>query len=176
MADEVGQFVGSNLNMLLDLQTIVERFGSVCRGQVWVVATGQEALDEMIKVRTDAFSRIMARFSVKLSLTSSSVGEVIEKRLLSKTDEAYENLEMVYNNNDSVLSNLYSLQTQKKDLKGYRSADEFARVFPFVPYQFIVMQNVFNETRKHGHAGTNINLLVKIDVKWIPRICTKNPS
>lgn len=153
MADEVGQFVGSNLNMLLDLQTIVERFGSVCRGQVWVVATGQEALDEMIKVRTDAFSRIMARFSVKLSLTSSSVGEVIEKRLLSKTDEAYENLEMVYNNNDSVLSNLYSLQTQKKDLKGYRSADEFARVFPFVPYQFIVMQNVFNETRKHGHAG-----------------------
>lgn len=153
MADEVGQFVGSNLNMLLDLQTIVERFGSVCRGQVWVVATGQEALDEMIKVRTDAFSRIMARFSVKLSLTSSSVGEVIEKRLLSKTDEAYENLEMVYNNNDSVLSNLYSLQTQKKDLKGYRSADEFARVFPFVPYQFTVMQNVFNETRKHGHAG-----------------------
>lgn len=153
MSDEVGQFVGSNLNMLLDLQTIVERFGSVCRGQVWVIATGQEALDEMIKVRTDAFSRIMARFKIQLSLTSSSVGEVIEKRLLSKTEDAYENLEMVYNNNDSVLSNLYSLQTQKKDLKGYRSADEYARVFPFVPYQFIVMQNVFNETRKHGHAG-----------------------
>ena len=114
MADEVGQFVGSNLNMLLDLQTIVERFGSVCRGQVWVVATGQEALDEMIKVRTDAFSRIMARFSVKLSLTSSSVGEVIEKRLLSKTDEAYENLEMVYNNNDSVLSLIFITNSKER--------------------------------------------------------------
>ena len=51
------------------------------------------------------------------------------------------------------MSNLYSLQTQKKDLKGFRSADEFARVFPFVPYQFIVMQDVFNEIRKKGHAG-----------------------
>lgn len=153
MSDEVGQYTGSDLNMLLDLQTIVERFGSVSRGQVWVIATGQEALDEMIKVRTDAFSRIMARFPIQLSLTSSSVGEVIEKRLLTKTDDAYKNLETVYNNNDSVLSNLYVLNTQKKDLKGYRSPDEFARIFPFVPYQFIVMQSVFNETRKHGHAG-----------------------
>lgn len=153
MSDEVGQYTGSDLNMLLDLQTIVERFGSVSRGQVWVIATGQEALDEMIKVRTDAFSRIMARFPIQLSLTSTSVGEVIEKRLLTKTDDAYKNLENVYNNNDSILSNLYALNTQKKDLKGYRSPDEFARVFPFVPYQFIVMQSVFNETRKHGHAG-----------------------
>lgn len=153
MVDEAGQYVGTNTSLLLNLQSLVEKLGSVCRGQVWVVATGQEALDDMIKVRTDEFSRIMARFPIRLSLTSSSVGEVIEKRLLTKTPEAYEMLSMEYDNNDSVLSNLYSLQTQKKDLKGFRSADEFARVFPFVPYQFIVMQDVFNEIRKKGHAG-----------------------
>lgn len=153
MIDEAGQYIGTNTSLLLNLQSLIEKLGSVCRGQVWVVATGQEALDDMIKLRTDEFSRIMARFSVRLSLTSSSVGEVIEKRLLTKTPEAYENLRMVYDNNDSVLSNLYSLQSQKKDLKGFRSGDEFARVFPFVPYQFIIMKDVFNETRKKGHAG-----------------------
>lgn len=153
MIDEAGQYIGTNTSLLLNLQSLIEKLGSVCRGQVWVVATGQEALDDMIKVRTDEFSRIMARFNVRLSLTSSSVGEVIEKRLLTKIPEAYENLKMVYDNNDSVLSNLYSLQSQKKDLKGYRSGDEFARVFPFVPYQFIIMKDVFNETRKKGHAG-----------------------
>lgn len=153
MIDEAGQYIGTNTSLLLNLQSLIEKLGSVCRGQVWVVATGQEALDDMIKVRTDEFSRIMARFNVRLSLTSSSVGEVIEKRLLTKTPEAYDNLKMVYDNNDSVLSNLYSLQSQKKDLKGYRSGDEFARVFPFVPYQFIIMKDVFNETRKKGHAG-----------------------
>lgn len=153
MIDEVGQYIGTNTSMLLNLQSLIEKLGSVCRGKVWIVATGQEALDEMIKVRTDEFSRIMARFAIRLSLTSSSVGEVIEKRLLTKTDEANTVLGNVYENNENVLSNLYTFDTEVKDLKGYSSEDEFARVFPFVPYQFIIMQKVFNEIRKHGHAG-----------------------
>ena len=153
MIDEVGQYVGTNTSMLLNLQSLIEKIGSVCRGQVWIIATGQEALDEMIKVRINEFSRIMARFAIRLSLTSSSVGEVIEKRLLTKTDEANTVLDNVYENNENVLSNLYTFDTEVKDLKGYSSEDEFARVFPFVPYQFIIMQKVFNEIRKHGHAG-----------------------
>lgn len=153
MIDEAGQYIGTNTSMLLNLQSLIEKLGSVCRGQVWIVATGQEALDEMIKVRADEFSRIMARFKIRLSLTSSSVGEVIEKRLLTKTDEANSILNGVYENNENVLSNLYAFDTDVKDIKGYTSEDEFARIFPFVPYQFTIMQKVFNEIRKHGHAG-----------------------
>ena len=153
MIDEAGQYIGTNTSMLLNLQSLIEKLGSVCRGQVWIVATGQEALDEMIKLRQDEFSRIMARFAIRLSLTSSSVGEVIEKRLLTKTDEANTILDGVYENNENVLSNLYAFDTELKDLKGYSSEDEFTRIFPFVPYQFTIMQKVFNEIRKHGHAG-----------------------
>ena len=153
MIDEAGQYIGTNTSMLLNLQSLIEKLGSVCRGQVWIVATGQEALDEMIKVRADEFSRIMARFTIRLSLTSSSVGEVIEKRLLTKTYEANSILNGVYENNENVLSNLYAFDTDVKDIKGYTSEDEFARIFPFVPYQFTIMQKVFNEIRKHGHAG-----------------------
>lgn len=153
MIDEAGQYIGTNTSMLLNLQSLIEKLGSVCRGQVWIVATGQEALDEMIKVRADEFSRIMARFAIRLSLTSSSVGEVIEKRLLTKTDEANSILNGVYENNENVLSNLYAFDTDVKDIKGYTSEDEFVRIFPFVPYQFTIMQKVFNEIRKHGHAG-----------------------
>ncbi|MBR0419736.1 MAG: BREX system P-loop protein BrxC [Erysipelotrichaceae bacterium] len=153
MIDEAGQYIGTHTDMLLNLQTLIEKLGSACHSQVWVVATGQEALDEMIKVREDEFSRIMARFAVRLSLTSSSVGEVIEKRLLTKEKDAEKILEKVYDNNDAVLRNLYSFVTDKKDIRGYRSSDEFVRQFPFVPYQFLVMQNIYNEIRKHGHTG-----------------------
>lgn len=153
MIDEAGQYIGTNTSMLLNLQTLIEKLGSVCRGQVWVVATGQEALDEMIKMRADEFSRIMARFAIRLSLTSSSVDEVIEKRLLTKTDEANIILTTEYDNNENILKNLYAFDTELKDLKGYTSSDEFVRIFPFVPYQFTIMQKVFNEVRKHGHAG-----------------------
>jgi hypothetical protein len=156
MIDEAGQYIGENGSMLLNLQSITEKLGSVCRGQVWIIATGQEALDEMaIKLREDEFSKIQARFPIRLSLTSSSVGEVIEKRLLAKKEEAKERLEDVYDTNENVLKNLYTFDTEVKDLKGYTSKDEFVRVFPFVPYQFIIMQKVFNEIRKHGHAGKN---------------------
>lgn len=155
MIDEAGQYMSTNTDLLLNLQTIIEKLGSVCRGQVWVVATGQEALDAMLKVRHDEFSRIMARFPIQITLTSSSAGEVIEKRLLTKTPEAKNILDQVYDNNDSVLRNLYAFDTDVKDIKGYSSQLEFERVYPFVPYQFIIMPKIFNEVRIHGHVGAH---------------------
>lgn len=82
MIDEVGQYVGADTDMLLNLQSLIEKIGSECGGRVWIVCTGQEAIDEIIKVRADAFSRIQARFAVRLSLSSSAVDEVIQKRIL----------------------------------------------------------------------------------------------
>lgn len=157
MIDEVGQYVGTDTDMLLNLQSIIERIGSDCGGKVWVMCTGQEAIDEIIKVRADEFSRIQARFKTRLSLTSSSVDEVIQKRILRKTPEAKQTLEAVYDETDSVLRNLFSLETPILDLKGYAGAEEFALNFPFVPYQFIIMQKVFSEIRKHGNSGKHLS-------------------
>ena len=77
LIDEVGQYVGTDTDMLLNLQSLTEKIGSECGGKVWVMCTGQEAIDEIIKVRADEFSRIQARFKTRLSLSSSSVDEVM---------------------------------------------------------------------------------------------------
>lgn len=157
MADEVGQYVGTDTNMLLNLQSIVEKIGSECGGKVWVVCTGQEAIDEIIKVRANEFSRIQARFKTRLSLSSSSVDEVIQKRILKKNNEAKSKLEAVYEKNDSVLRNLFSFTNSILDIKGYSGSKEFVVNFPFVPYQFIIMQKVFSEIRKHGNSGKHLS-------------------
>lgn len=157
MVDEVGQYVGTDTDMLLNLQSLVEKIGSECGGKVWVVCTGQEAIDEIIKVRADEFSRIQARFKTRLSLSSSSVDEVIQKRILKKNKGAEEELESVYNKNDSVLRNLFSFTDSILDIKGYSGPGEFAANFPFVPYQFIIMQKVFAEIRKHGNSGKHLS-------------------
>lgn len=157
MIDEVGQYVGTDTDMLLNLQSLAEKIGSECNGKVWVVATGQEAIDEIIKVRADEFSRIQARFKTRLSLSSSSVDEVIQKRILKKTPEAVSTLESVYGQNDSVLRNLFSFTDSVLDIKGYDEANEFAVNFPFVPYQFIIIQKVFAEIRKHGNSGKHLS-------------------
>lgn len=157
MVDEVGQYVGTDTDMLLNLQSLVEKIGSECGGKVWVVCTGQEAIDEIIKVRADEFSRIQARFKTRLSLSSSSVDEVIQKRILKKNKGAEVELESVYNKNDSVLRNLFSFTDSILDIKGYSGPGEFAANFPFVPYQFIIMQKVFAEIRKHGNSGKHLS-------------------
>jgi hypothetical protein len=43
------------------------------------------------------------------------------------------------------------------DIKGYNGPQEFADNYPFVPYQFIIMQKVFSEIRKHGNAGKHFS-------------------
>lgn len=161
MIDEVGQYVGDSIDLLMNLQSLVEKIGSECNGKIWVVCTGQEAIDEIIKTRQDQFSRIQARFKTRLSLTSSSADEVIQKRILRKKDEVTPQLEQVYNENDSVLRNLFSFNYSAGDavldIKGFNGPGEFARDFPFVPYQFIIMQKVFAEIRKHGNSGKHLS-------------------
>ncbi len=157
MIDEVGQYVGGDTDLLINLQSLVEKIGSECMGKVWVVCTGQEAIDEIIKARENEFSRIQARFKTRLSLSSSSADEVIQKRILQKTDVAERELEQVYALNDSVLRNLFSFTDAILDIKGYNGPGEFAKNFPFVPYQFILMQKVFAEIRKHGNSGKHLS-------------------
>ena len=157
MIDEVGQYVGTDTDMLLNFQSLTEKIGSECEGKIWVICTGQEAIDEIIKVRADEFSRIQARFKTRLSLSSSSVDEVIQKRILKKKPEAAKNLEDVYEQNDSVLRNLFSFSGSILDIKGYSGPREFTENFPFVPYQFIIMQKVFAEIRKHGNSGKHLS-------------------
>lgn len=157
MIDEVGQYVGTDTDMLLNLQSIIEKVGSDCGGKVWIMCTGQEAIDEIIKVRADEFSRIRARFKTTLSLSSSSADEVIQKRVLLKTDDAKEELAKVYSENDSVLRNLFSFRDCVLDIKGFSGVDDYIKDYPFVPYQFILLQKMFTEIRKHGNAGKNIS-------------------
>ena len=41
MIDEVGQYVGTDTDMLLNLQSLTEKIGSECEGKIWVICTGQ---------------------------------------------------------------------------------------------------------------------------------------
>ena len=157
MVDEVGQYVGTDTDMLLNLQSLIEKIGSECGGKVWIMCTGQEAIDEIIRVRADEFSRIQARFKTRLSLSSSSVDEVIQKRILKKKPEAEKILDTVYDKNAAVLKNLFKFKDAQLDLGGYAGPSSFVDNYPFVPYQFIIMQKVFAEIRKHGNSGKHLS-------------------
>ena len=157
MVDEVGQYIGSDSDLMLNLQTLVEEIGSKCGGRVWVMVTSQEAIDSITKISGDDFSKIQGRFDTRLSLSSSSVDEVIKKRILAKTEQAEQLLKLQYEKNAHVLKNLFVFNHALLDMKGYSSEGEFIETYPFVPYQFRLMQNVLAEIRKHGNSGKHLS-------------------
>ena len=157
MVDEVGQYIGDDGDLMINLQSLVEELGAKCLGKVWVMVTSQEAIDSVVKIAGDDFSKIQGRFNTRLSLSSSSVDEVIKKRVLAKTEEADQLLHMVYDKEQAVLKNLFVFNDSVLDIKGFADGGEFAATFPFVPYQFIIIQKVLAEIRKHGNSGKHLS-------------------
>lgn len=103
MVDEVGQYIGDDGDLMINLQSLVEEIGIRCHGKVWVMVTSQEAIDSVVHITGNDFSKIQGRFNTRLSLSSSSVDEVIKKRVLAKTDAADQLLRMVYDKEHAVL-------------------------------------------------------------------------
>lgn len=155
--DEVGQYIGDDGDLMMNLQSLVEEIGDKCRGKVWVMVTSQEAIDSVVKITGNDFSKIQGRFNTRLSLSSSSVDEVIKKRILAKTEDADHLLQMEYEKEASGLKSLFAFDNPILDIKGFTGAAEFSATFPFVPYQFIVIQKVLAEIRKHGNSGKHLS-------------------
>ena len=155
--DEIGQYIGDDSDLMINLQSIVEEVGSQCQGKVWVMVTSQEAIDSVVEIKGNDFSKIQGRFNTRLSLSSASVDEVIKKRILKKTSDADQLLNMVYDKEHAVLKNLFTFSDAVLDIKGYTSGSEFSATYPFVPYQFKIIQKVLVEIRKHGNSGKHLS-------------------
>ncbi len=152
LMDEVGQFVGTSTELMLNLQTCVEDLGRYCNGKAWVVVTSQQELKVMVDAtqgtRLD-FSKIQGRFDTRLLLSGANADEVIKKRILDKKEDVSPILEALYETNEARLSNLIIFDT-KPTWNGYHDKSEFKSVYPFVSYQFELLQKVFNAIREHG--------------------------
>ena len=152
LMDEVGQFIGTNGKLMLNLQTVVEDLGKFCKGNAWVVVTSQQELKEMVdanKGTQNDFSKIQGRFDTRISLSGSNADEVIKKRILEKTENAVIPLKGLYEQYESKLNNLIIFDG-KPTWTGFKSADEFKDVYPFASYQFELLQKVFEAIRVHG--------------------------
>ena len=157
LCDEIGQYIGNDGNLMLNLQTLVENLGSLCKGKAWVIATSQQDIDSITKVSRDNFSKIIGRFDTRLSLSSANVGEVIKKRLLEKTDVAKEKLKLLYADTSAIIKNLLTFSQDTPEKKLYKDEEEFIDVYPFITYQFNLLQAAFTGIRTHGASGKHLS-------------------
>lgn len=157
LVDEIGQYIGDDSQLMLNLQTVVEDLGTYCGGKCWVIVTSQQDIDSITKVKGNDFSKIQGRFNTRLSLSSSNVDEVIKKRLLSKNQGAKDSLQILYDKNSSILKNLITFSSDTAEMKTYQDYKDFSEIYPFIPYQFNLLQKVFEGVRTHGASGKHIS-------------------
>lgn len=161
LVDEVGQFIGTDSHLMLNLQTITEELGTICQGRAWIVVTSQEDIDsvvaEMKQSKANDFSKIQGRFKTRLSLSSSNVDEVIQARLLAKHSDVIDDLRGLFKEKGDILKNQLTFTNCGMTLKSYKDAEDFARAYPFAPYQFQLVQKIFEAIRKVGVSGLHLS-------------------
>ena len=161
LVDEVGQFIGNDVHLMLNLQTIVEKLGELCLGRAWVVVTSQEDIDAVLgdlkAAKANDFSKIQGRFHTRLSLSSSNTDEVIQARLLEKTDEAGAVLEKLFTTKGDILKSQLSFSHDSATLKNFKDETDFIKNYPFAPYHFQLVQKIFESIRKAGATGLHLS-------------------
>lgn len=155
LVDEIGQYIGDDSKLMLNLQTVTEDLGSACEGKAWVVVTSQQDIDSITNTKGNDFSKIQGRFDTRLSLSSANVDEVIRKRILEKTESGRQTLGPLYDEKDTIIKNLI-LFNDGIEKKLYVDRDNFSEVYPFVPYQFNLLASVLTSIRTHGASGKHL--------------------
>jgi len=161
LVDEMGQFIGADTHLMLNLQTITENLGTTCQGRAWVVVTSQEDIDAVLgEMKTSAandFSKIQGRFKTRLSLSSANVDEVIQERLLAKRPEVIDELQRRFREKGDILKHQLTFTDCGMTFRPYRDGDDFVKNYPFAPYQFQLVQKIFEAIRKAGATGLHLS-------------------
>lgn len=151
--DEVGQFVGTNTQLMLNLQTIAESLATKCQGRAWIFVTSQEDMEKVggdrTKQQANDFSKIQARFKNRLKLTSQDVEEVIRKRLLAKTEVATAELTSIYAAEHNNFKTLFDF-VDGRHYSNYRNEAHFVGIYPLVSYQFPLFQSAIEGISDHN--------------------------
>ena len=152
--DEVGQFIADNVNLMTNLQTVAESLHTICKGQAWVIVTAQQDLQAVIgdlsALKRNDFSKIQGRFPTALSLNSADVAEVIQRRLLDKTEAAKSELHESYKIHQNNFDTLFRFGQGTRTYSRFKDSDHFVSAYPFIPYQFDLFSEALVGLSKHG--------------------------
>lgn len=138
--DEVGQFIGDDSQLMLNLQTITEQLATHCSGRAWVFVTSQEELsgimEQMDERQSKDFSKIQGRFALTVNLSTEEVADVIARRLLTKSEQGASELDVMWQRLGAGFPSMFRFPEGTKKYDNYLTRDSFVAKYPFVDYQF----------------------------------------
>lgn len=158
LADEVSQFINKERDRYLNLQEIITKLSEACDNKVWIACTAQQDLSEVlddcnIAEEKDKEGKIKGRFEVKVSLKGTQPEVITQKRILDKKKGVMPTLEKLYDQEKASFGLQFKLPNS---YVAYESKEDFVAYYPFVPYQFKLIMQVFNSFLNLGYVAKEV--------------------
>ena len=163
VVDEVGQYVGSRDNLILNLDGLAKNLKAVGNGKAWIIGTAQQTLtedDPRAALNSDKLYKLKDRFPIQIDLESSDIKEICHRRLLGKSAAGEEELGTRFDKQGQELRT----NTKLQDAKFYDSDFDkkaFVDLYPFLPAHFDILLHLLGALAK-STGGIGLRSAIKV--------------
>ncbi|MEW5817577.1 MAG: BREX system P-loop protein BrxC, partial [Spirochaetota bacterium] len=161
--DEVGQYVGSRQNLILNLDGLAKNLKSIGEGKVWIVGTAQQTLtedDPRAALNSPELYKLKDRFPIQIDLESSDIKEICYRRLLGKSPEGEDYLGSLFDKHGQGLRHRTKLQDAKYYDSDFDKAT-FVNLYPFLPAHFDILLHLLGALAK-STGGIGLRSAIKV--------------
>lgn len=163
IVDEVGQYVASRDNLILNLDGLAKNLKRLGDGKTWIISTAQQTLtedDPRAALNTDKLYKLKDRFPIQIDLESSDIKEICYRRLLGKSPAGETELGKLFDAHGQALRH----NTKLQDAKYYDadfSKESFTNLYPFLPAHFDILLHLLGALAK-STGGIGLRSAIKV--------------
>lgn len=163
IVDEVGQYVASRDNLILNLDGLAKNLKRLGNGKAWIISTAQQTLtedDPRASLNSDKLYKLKDRFPIQIDLESSDIKEICYRRLLGKSPSGETALGSLFDTHGQALRH----NTKLEDAKYYSadfSRETFINLYPFLPAHFDILLHLLGALAK-STGGIGLRSAIKV--------------
>lgn len=165
--DEVGQYVGSRPNLILNLDGLAKNLKALGNGKVWIVGTAQQTLtedDPRAALNSPQLFKLKDRFPIQIDLEANDIKEICFTRLLGKSPQGAEVLGALFDQHGQSLRH----HTKLEDARAFGADFDrktFIDLYPFLPAHFDILLHLLGAlARSTGGIGLRSAIKVIQDI------------
>ena len=161
--DEVGQYIASRNNLILNLDGLAKNIKAIGESHVWIIATAQQTLTEdnpRAALNSPELYKLNDRFPIKVDLESKDIKEICYRRLLAKSPAGEKELGQLFDAHGQELRQ----NTKLQDAKYYEAdftKESFVNLYPFLPAHFDILLHLLGALAK-STGGVGLRSAIKI--------------
>ena len=161
--DEVGQYIASRSDLILNLDGLAKNVKNIGGGKVWVVATAQQRLtedDPGAQLNKASLFKLKDRFPIDMELEANDIREICYRRLLTKSAQGSDALKALFDKHGAALTHHTAL-TGTRYYKSDFDQKSFGALYPFLPQHFDILLEMLGRLAKTS-GGMGLRSAIKV--------------